>query len=109
MPGCRASSSTRTTGITLACAPRTARATASAGADKPATKSVLRKVTLDFVTHNDNKDGDTRLDVEIVNRLSATSGTGIAVGFDLLSGEEFVDGGPVPQASAGRPATVTSR
>jgi len=51
------------------------------------------------VTHNDAKDGDTRLDVEIVNRLNATSATGIAVGFDLFTGEEFVDGGPVHSVS----------
>jgi phospholipase C len=66
---------------------------------RPVTKSFLRKVTLDFVTHNDNKDGDTRLDVAIVNRLDATSSTAIAVGFDLFSGEEFTDGGPVHSVS----------
>lgn len=66
---------------------------------RPATKSFLRKVTLDFVTHNDNKDFDTQLDVQIVNRLSATSATGIAVGNNLFPGEEFVDGGPVHSVS----------
>ena len=73
---------------------------------RPATKSALRSVTLDFVTHNDNKDFDTQLDVEIVNRLSATSATGIAVGNNLFPGEEFVDGGPV-HTSGGRPTTAT--
>jgi hypothetical protein len=59
--------------------------------DRPVSKSFLRKVTLDIFTHDQNKDGDTQLDIEIVNRLNATSATGIAVGTDLFPGEEFVD------------------
>ena len=50
---------------------------------KPPSKSALRSVTLDFFTHDDNKDHDTRLDVEIVNRLNATSSTVIAAGANL--------------------------
>ena len=66
---------------------------------RPVTKSFLRKVTLDFFTHDGNKDHDTQLDVEIVNRLNATSSTGITVGTDLFPGEEFVDRGPVHTVS----------
>ena len=39
---------------------------------KPVTDSVLKKVTLEFSTHDDNKDDDTRLNVHIVNRISET-------------------------------------
>ena len=63
--------------------------------DRPVSKSFLRQVTLDIFTHDQNKDGDTQLDIELVNRLNATSTTGIAVGTDLFPGEEFVDHGPV--------------
>jgi phospholipase C len=62
---------------------------------KPLTKSAMKSVTMDFFTHDDNKDGDTRLDVEIVNRLNAASSTVIASGANLLPGVEFVDKGPV--------------
>jgi phospholipase C len=61
----------------------------------PVSKSFLRKVTLDIFTHDDDKNDDTRLDVEIVNRLNATSTTAIAVGADLFPGAHFTDGGPV--------------
>jgi Phosphoesterase family len=60
---------------------------------KPATSSVLKKVTLEFATHNDNKDGDTRLNVHITNRLSATSAQDIAIGLNILAGQEFPDAG----------------
>jgi phospholipase C len=63
--------------------------------DRPATKAFLRKVTLDLYTHDDNKDDDTRFDVEIVNRVDAASSTGIATGVNLFPGEEFGDGGDV--------------
>src|SRR2546430_1940710 len=66
---------------------------------RPVSKSFLRKVTMDFFTHNDNKDHDTRLDVEIVNRVNATSSTGIARGIDLFPDVEFVDGGAVHSVS----------
>jgi phospholipase C len=62
---------------------------------KPLTKSALKSVTMDFFTHDDNKDGDTSLDVEIVNRLNAASSTVIASGTNLLPGVEFVDKGAV--------------
>jgi Phosphoesterase family/Ricin-type beta-trefoil lectin domain-like len=56
---------------------------------KAPTSSVLKKVTIEFVTNKDNKDADTRLNVHIVNRLGATSDQDIAIGLDLLPGQEF--------------------
>jgi phospholipase C len=50
-------------------------------------------VTIEFATHHDNKNPDTRLNVHIVNRLSATSAQDIAVGLDLFPGEDFPDAG----------------
>jgi phospholipase C len=60
---------------------------------KAPTSSVLKKVTIEFATNKDNKDADTRLNVHIVNRLSATSSQDIAIGLDLLPGQEFPDDG----------------
>ena len=56
------------------------------------TNAVLSRVTLDLVTHDrddDNKDFDTRLNVHVVNRLSATSAQDIAIGLDLFPGPGF--------------------
>jgi phospholipase C len=61
--------------------------------EAPVTDAVLDRVTIEFATHHDNKNADTRLNVHIVNRLSATSVQDIAVGLDLFSGEEFPDAG----------------
>jgi phospholipase C len=58
---------------------------------RPATDALLTQVTLAFHTHNDNKNSDTQLNAHIVNRLSASSYQDIAVGLDLLSGQEFPD------------------
>ena len=60
---------------------------------KAPTSSVLKKVTIEFATNKDNKDADTRLNVHIVNRLSATSNQDIAIGLDLFPGQEFPDEG----------------
>ena len=60
---------------------------------KAPTSSVLKKVTIEFATNKDNKNADTRLNVHIVNRLSATSNQDIAIGLDLLPGQEFPDEG----------------
>ena len=60
--------------------------------DRPVTNAVLSRVTLDLVTHDradDNKDFDTRLNVHVVNRLSATSAQDIAIGLDLFPGQAF--------------------
>lgn len=64
-------------------------------AGKPVTKSALTSVKLEFFTHDDAKDNDTSLDVEIVNRLNATSSTVIASGTNLLPGVKFEDRGSV--------------
>ena len=58
---------------------------------KPQIDAVLTQVTLTFGTHNDNKDPDTQLNVHIVNRLSASSSQDIAIGLDLLKGQEFLN------------------
>jgi hypothetical protein len=63
---------------------------------KPVTDAVLKKVTLEFATHNDNKNADTRLNVHIVNRLSATSAQDIAIGLNILKGQEFPDPSYMP-------------
>jgi Phosphoesterase family/Ricin-type beta-trefoil lectin domain-like len=60
---------------------------------KPVTNSLLKKVTLEFATHNDNKNADTQLNVHITNRLSATSAQDIAIGLNILAGQEFPDAG----------------
>jgi phospholipase C len=59
---------------------------------KPQTDAVLQEVSLRFFTHDtddDNKDNDTQLNVHIVNRLSVSSSQDIAIGLDLLPGQEF--------------------
>jgi phospholipase C len=60
---------------------------------KAATDSALKKVTLEFSTHNDNKDWDTRLNVHIVNRISEHVAQDLAIGLDLFHGQEFPDSG----------------
>ncbi len=66
---------------------------------KPASDALLKKVTLEFATHNDDKKANTVLNVHIVNRLSATSAQDIAIGLDILKDQEFPDsGGSVDQA-----------
>ena len=52
---------------------------------------MLTQVKIAFSTHNDNKDNDTQLNVHIVNRLSASSSQDIAIGLNLLQGQEFPD------------------
>jgi len=60
---------------------------------KADTNAILTKVTLEFSTHNDGKDWDTRLNVHIVNRISDTLAQDIAIGLDLFHDEEFPDSG----------------
>ena len=62
---------------------------------KPVTDSVLKKVTLEFNTHNDNKDDDTRLNVHIVNRISENVAQDLAIGLNLFPGQEFPDDGSI--------------
>ena len=58
---------------------------------KPATDAVLTGVTIEFHTHDDNKDHDTRLNIHIVNRVNATSSQPIAGDDDLAKGKQFPD------------------
>lgn len=58
-----------------------------------ATNAILKKVILEFSTHNDDKNDDTLLNVHIVNRVSATSAQDIVTGLDLLHGQGFPDSG----------------
>jgi phospholipase C len=62
---------------------------------RPASKSALRQITLDIFTHDDDKNENTRLDIEIVNRLNATTAVPIAVGENLFPGVHFDDRGPI--------------
>ena len=50
------------------------------------TDAVLKKVTIEFATNEDDKDNDTRLNVHIVNRLGPTQQQDIAIGLDLFQG-----------------------
>ncbi|MEO8416028.1 MAG: hypothetical protein ABI472_20375 [Ginsengibacter sp.] len=59
--------------------------------DKPPTNSVLKRVVLDFGTHDDNKNATTKVNAHIVNRISATSSQDVAVGIDLFPGIAFND------------------
>lgn len=59
--------------------------------NKPVIDAVLTEVTLEFGTHNDDKDSDTQLNVHIVNRLNASSSQDIAVGVNLLKDQSFGD------------------
>ena len=58
---------------------------------KPATDAVLTGVAIEFHTHDDDKDDDTRLNIHIVNRLSATESWEIAGDNDLAKGQPFHD------------------
>ena len=61
-------------------------------APKPSTDAVLKRLVLEFATHDDdddNKDSDTKVNVHIVNRLSATASQDISVANDILPGVEF--------------------
>jgi len=61
---------------------------------QPQTDAFLTQVKLVFATHDDdgNKDNDTQLNVHIVNRLNAASSQDIAIGLNVLTGQEFADG-----------------
>ena len=59
---------------------------------KPLSNAVLSRVTLELVTHDDNKDPDTRLDVQIVNRLGPLSAPALAIGVNMFAGQEFPPG-----------------
>ena len=57
----------------------------------PATNEVLTGVTIEFKTHDDDKNPDTTLNIRIVNRISATESQDISVATDVAHGETFDD------------------
>jgi len=76
----------------------------------PQSDAVLQQVCLEFHTHDDNKNDDTKLNVHIVNRLGPSASQDIVVANDILSGQEFEEGstkrvlfgpGGLPLASTG--------
>ena len=61
---------------------------------QPVSNATLSRVTLELVTHDDNKDPGTVLDVNIVNRLGPLSAPALAIGVNMFAGEEFPISGP---------------
>jgi FG-GAP-like repeat len=59
----------------------------------PATDSILTGVTIEFHTHDDDKNSDTTLNIHIVNRQSATASQDISVATDVAKGQTFPDSG----------------
>jgi len=59
----------------------------------PDTDSILTGVTIEFHTHDDDKNSDTTLNIHIVNRLSATASQDISVAADVAKGQTFPDSG----------------
>jgi phospholipase C len=57
----------------------------------PVTTAVLQSVRLDLSTHNAGKDGDTRLDVFIDNRVNGSVFSRIVDAPDIFSGKSFDD------------------
>ena len=57
----------------------------------PVTDAVLTQVKMVFSTHGDNKNNDTVLNIHVVNRLGPSSSQEIAIGNDVLHGQEFKD------------------
>jgi hypothetical protein len=62
----------------------------------PDTDAVLDRVTIEFATHHDNKNADTRLNLHVVNRLSMDEVQDLAVGVNVLPGKRFEIDGPLP-------------
>ena len=58
---------------------------------KPATNEWLTGVTIEFKTHDDNKDSATTLNIHIVNRISESESQDISVATDVAKGETFAD------------------
>ncbi len=59
--------------------------------DKPATNAILKRVILEFGTHNDDKLATTKVNAHIVNRVNATTSHDIAIGLDMFPGITFKD------------------
>ena len=60
---------------------------------KPVTNSILTGVTIEFHTHDDDKNADTTLNIHVVNRLSSTESQDISVATDVAHGQTFSDSG----------------
>lgn len=76
---------------------------------KPHMACTLTRVTLTFHTHDDNKDGNTQLNVHITNRINSFNSTDIAIGLDILNGTEFKDSSTwTVDSSTGLPLASTS-
>jgi len=58
---------------------------------KPATNEWLTGATIEFNTHDDNKNSDTTLNIHIVNRISATESQDISIATNVAPGETFAD------------------
>jgi phospholipase C len=58
---------------------------------KPATNEWLTGVMIEFKTHDDDKNSDTKLSIHIVDRISATESQDISVATDVAKGETFAD------------------
>ena len=65
---------------------------------KPLTNTFLTGITIEFHTHNDDKNSDTALNIHIVNRTSATNSTDISVATDLDKGRTFTDSSDISQS-----------
>jgi phospholipase C len=61
---------------------------------QPASAAVLSRITLELLTHDYSKDPGTVLDVNIVNRLGPLSAPALAIGVNILAGQEFPTSGP---------------
>jgi hypothetical protein len=58
-------------------------------ASQAQTNAILDRVYLEIYTHDQSKDGDTVVNVHIVNRISATESTDISVALNILPGQGF--------------------
>ncbi len=57
----------------------------------PTSTATLQSVTLDLATHDDDKDGDTSVDVFIGNRVNGSSLQRIVDAHDIFPGQQFDD------------------
>ena len=63
------------------------------GAPRRSRNSVLTGVTIEFHTHDDDKNSDTTLGIHIVNQINATASQDISVATDVAKGQTFPDSG----------------
>ncbi len=60
---------------------------------KPAMAATLSKVTLEFATHDADKQSDTKVNVHCVNRLAGGQEQDILIALDIFPGEAFPSSG----------------